>query len=499
MSDEAGILFPVGRSGRRSTMEANRGVWADAVRAVDGDLADAIANAANWREEYVDHVRAVTELGARSTETAQRIAQDGLTAARSRLVFRRDGEDHALEAAAALTPAHRLVTETINGIEAPVTELEVPYLGQRLRGDALRRRIECWVDEGIIEPSAGDALRTVMEHPDWLRLEGRRIALLGAGAETSPLEVLLSWGADVVALDLPRTTLWKRLLALGLGGAGRLHVPVRDNSAGVASRAGANLITELPEAAHWLRGVAEDRRLAVGFYVYADGALHVQATAAADALLTAMREGDDEVAIAYAGTPSDCYLVPPEVVVDSGERRRHRGLRLLFEQPVRTLSGGRLYADAYPDVLRGEDGTEWGVADALVKRQGPNYALAKRLQRWRAIASWAASEPASFNVGPPAWTRSVTKNRLLAAGYYGARYVGMEVFSPDTMRTVMTALLVHDLHSARPASSEHPERLVARNAVHGGYWRRPYDIRSTLAYTAVLGLPEAYIPTVHFR
>jgi hypothetical protein len=193
MNEEAGILFPVGRSGRRSTMETNRGVWADAVRAVDRDLAETIANAANWREEYVDHVRAVTELGARSTETAQRIAQDGLIAARSRLVFRRDGEDHALEAAAALTPAHRLVSETIKGIEARVRELEVPYLGQRLRGDALRRRIECWVDEGIIEPSAADALGTVMENPDWLRLEGRRVALLGAGAETSPLEVLLSW------------------------------------------------------------------------------------------------------------------------------------------------------------------------------------------------------------------------------------------------------------------------------------------------------------------
>jgi hypothetical protein len=200
----------------------------------------------------------------------------------------------------------------------------VPYLGQRLRGDALRRRIECWVDEGIIEPSAAGALLTVIENPDWLRLEGRRVALLGAGAETSPLEVLLSWGAEVVALDLPRAPLWKRLLALGLGGAGRLHVPVRDDGAGVASRAGANLITALPEAAQWLRGVAEDGRLAVGFYVYADGALHVQATAAADVLLTALRERNNEVAIAYAGTPSDCYLVPPDVVADSDQRRRHR-------------------------------------------------------------------------------------------------------------------------------------------------------------------------------
>lgn len=149
--------------------------------------------------------------------------------------------------------------------------------------------------------------------------------------------------------------------------------------------------------------------------------------------------------------------------------------------------------------MRGEHGSEWGIADALVKQQGPNYALAKRLQRWRAIASWAAGEQASFNIAPPAWSRSATKNRLLAAGYYGARYVGMEVFTPDAMRTVMTALLVHDLHIGAPAPGEHPERTVARNAVHGGYWRRPYNIRTTLTYTAVLGLPQTYTPTVLSR
>ena len=93
----------------------------------------------------------------------------------------------------------------------------------------------------------------------------------------------------------------------------------------------------------------------------------------------------------------------------------------------------------------------------------------------------------------------MTKNRLLMAGYYGARYVGMEVFSPDTMRSVMTALLVHDLHAGASLGDEHLESAAARSAVHGGYWRRPYNIRSTLTYTAVLGLPEAYVPGVRFR
>src|SRR3954465_16046878 len=132
------------------------------------------------------------------------------------------------------------------------------------------------------------------------------------------------------------------------------------------------------------------------------------------------------------------------------------------------------------------------VADALVGEQGPNYALAKRLQRWRAIEAWERGRTASFNVAPPTWTVSVTKNRFLAAGYHGAKYVGMEVFQPETMRTVMAALLVHDLHN--PPTDPHPALRNATAARHGGYWRRPYEIRSTLMYTAILGMPRAYAP-----
>lgn len=314
--------------------------------------------------------------------------------------------------------------------------------------------------------------------------------MLGAGAETSPLEVLSSWGADVVAVDLPRPALWRRLLEVAGRGAGRVHVPVRDGHEELSERAGANLISDVPETAAWLREFAEETPLTLGFYVYADGALHVQATMAADAVADHLIAAGHDIGVAYAGTPSDCYLVPPELIDDSKVRRRHRGLRHLYEQPVRLISGRRLYADAYQQTLLGEHGERWAVTDALVSQQGPNYALAKRLQRWRAVEAWHQGRPASFNVAPPAWTVSVTKNRLLAAGYHGAKYVGMEVFEPDTMRTVMTALMVHDLH--RPPDDPHPDARIAHGAVHGGYWRRPYEIRSTLMYTAALGLPKAY-------
>jgi len=62
----------------------------------------------------------------------------------------------------------------------------------------------------------------------------------------------------------------------------------------------------------------------------------------------------------------------------------------------------------------------------------------------------------------------------------------------------MAALMVHDLH--QPWSAEqrragwHPDAEVAACGVHGGYWRRPYDLRSTLTYSMLLGLPRAYRP-----
>jgi hypothetical protein len=92
---------------------------------------------------------------------------------------------------------------------------------------------------------------------------------------------------------------------------------------------------------------------------------------------------------------------------------------------------------------------------------------------------------------------SVTKNRMFAAGYHRARRVGLDGFAPETRRTLRTALMVHDLHEpgAAPSSPDRgPEELIGSGALHGGYWCRPYSLRSTLIYTGTVGLPEAYAP-----
>jgi hypothetical protein len=41
-----------------------------------------------------------------------------------------------------------------------------------------------------------------------------------------------------------------------------------------------------------------------------------------------------------------------------------------------------------------------------------------------------------------------------------------------------------------------PDELLDHVAIHGGYWRRPYNLHSPLVYTdtGILGLTEAYAP-----
>lgn len=91
-----------------------------------------------------------------------------------------------------------------------------------------------------------------------------------------------------------------------------------------------------------------------------------------------------------------------------------------------------------------------------------------------------------MNVAPPTRTRSVVKNRALAAAYAGAHRFGVEVFDPATTRVLMAALLVHDLHVPAPQLDE-PWQEEAHQAVHGGLWRTGYAPRSALGLAALLG------------
>ena len=222
--------------------------------------------------------------------------------------------------------------------------------------------------------------------------------------------------------------------------------------------------------------------LVLGNYVYADGATNVRLSVAVDALTTRLQDVRDDLALAFLATPTDVFAVPREAVEQATRNYESRsGTARLLGRPLRAASAGRLLRRPY---VRDADP---GINDSLVPQQGPNYALAKRLQRWRAAVAREAGATVSLNVAPPTRTRSVVKNRALAAAYAGAHRFGVEVFEPATSNVLMAALLVHDLHTGGGPAHAQPWQDEAYAAVHGGLWRSAYAPRSALGLAALLG------------
>ncbi len=487
MAESSGVVFPE-VDGRRSTSAFGRAVVEDALREVDPVGAHAAARETNWRQGYLAHFRRLVEAGLLAEgNAAVAIARDGLASIHERMrVTTPDGEV-ALGEVFAAGAAPALGTATVRGSGKRATELSLPLHGERLRGDALQRQLDRWIATGVLEPSAAEAVRTVAANPDWLDLSDQRLVVLGAGAEMGPLRAVLSWGGAVVGVDLPRPDIWRRVLDIATNSAGTLHLPVPAGAAWSASdldrHVGADLLHGLPPIADWLTGF--EGPLVLGNYVYADGATNVRVSAAVDALSVELLRRRDDVALAFLATPTDVFAVPREAVEHSTRAYGTPSAVVRVSRPaLKAVSGGRLLRRNYaPD-------SDPGLNDSLVPQQGPNYAKAKRLQRWRATIARRDGVTVSLNVAPPTRTRSVVKNRALASAYAGAHRFGIEVFEPATSNTLMAALLVHDLRTKSGPLSP-PWREEAQGAVHGGLWRTAYDPRSVLGLAVVLGLGGA--------
>ena len=468
--------------GRRSSQETGKAIFAAAALPADPALAEEIAAEKSWRKRYLGPLRRLVEAGTRSSRAAVDVARSGLAELHSRVEIDRGG-GMPLPEALRTPPAGDLRTEVVSGSASGRPELGIPYRGELLHGDAIRRRLDRWVEDAIIESSCREAVEKVLANPDWLDLSDRRFVLLGAGSEMGALEALSAWGADIVAVDLPEPRLWERTIRIAREGRGTLSVPVRgDRGADLVNAAGADLLQDTPEIAGWLRGF--DAPFTIVDDTYADGARFFLVASATDALINDLA-AQPGVSLAYLATPTDVFAVPEDVAIATRARRRPgRGM------VMRTLSGRSLYKPSYAELIEGEDGRRWGIVDCLVTQQGANYALAKTLQRWRAVAARESGTLVSSNVAPATRTRSVTKNKALAAAYRGASAYGIEIFEPETSRWLMAALLVHDLRndagSVPPAG--HPFDLFAGGAAHGGIWRLGWEPRSVLPLAVVRGL-----------
>ena len=493
-----GLDIAVGLDGRVSTTRVGRDVVTTAMNAADPAASNHITAVKNWRNDYMGPFRDLVSTGTTTSHTAYAIAAAGLEELHRHAVIVRDGEQVPAREALVRSGDPVFRTVTVQGEVARDPGLTIPMHGARLFAPEVRKQLDDWVANGIVERGFASALHGVLDNSGLLDLSDVTVVVLGAGAEMGPLRSLLRWGAHVIAVDLPRPEIWHRVIAVARNSSGRLSVPVPidnklkaivapDQDDELARAAGIDIIKQLPELYSWLCTI--DVPYILGNYTYADGATHLRLGLATDVLAAAVLDTRTDIGLAFLATPTDVYAVSPSTVEESRRRWDARGLGKVAQLPLRATGK---FAPNYPETISTDRG-EIGIADCLVSIQGPNYALAKRLQRWRATVSRRDGIWASLNVAPATRTRSVVKNRALAAAYAGAHRFGVEVFDPSTSNTIMAALLVHDLRSptslARPdATIQHPDEPWAIQAAHAGLWTSAYAPRSVLGIAAAMGM-----------
>lgn len=511
-----GLVWPVtetkanGEEVRASTATAKE-ILAAAVGAVNPELAEKVRNEKKWRFGYVKHLVNMVEAQCKSPEDALKVANAGLNKAYTTFQFiSKDGKTTTSFASAmSATNSTKFCTGFVKGeVPSPKDKkLEITYKGKQISGDELKAQVKKWVDYGTIEPSAGEAIIKCADNPKWIDLSDKYFVLLGAGSAMGPFEVLMSLGANVVAIDLDRNFIWKRLIERARNSSGSITFPMTKEQKDCAddeemyASSGCNLFTETPLIRDWLVDLYPGKPFTVGCYAYLNGALHVQVSLAMDAIcrdLCERRKGT--TSLAYLCTPTDLHLIPKEAH-DAALANYKEFSKKPFCMLMKLLGGKKFLKKNVREPVSGVGGDFYYV-DGISVAQGPNYAMAKRMQHWRAVIARSKGAIVSSNIAPSTSTASVVQNRTFAWAYEGMPYfTPYEIFAPETSKSVMIAILFHDINNpdsvANPKTAlANPNQLFSSGSFHGGVWRCAYTIDSIGESSVLLYFSRVAAPYV---
>lgn len=499
-----GLQFPINSSNNKpSTSKTGQAILAEALSTVDHKSSLQALAEKNWRKKYPIYFKALVSNGIKNQDNPIEIAAAGLNKAQHSFDFYRNGQKYLLNDIMNIQ-AQPLHTIKFKGESDAKPEWYVPYHGQNLTGQALLDQIQIWENTGIIESSHADALRTMQAHPEWFDLSDRTMVLFGAASEAGPLTWLSKWKANIVALDLPNAKVWEKILNTVKNGNATLFAPASealDNDTPIAvlkEKLGANLLTQIPEIAHWL--VQNEQALDLAAIAYLDGEKHVRVSMAMDSIMRYVSEQKPDTSLMYMCTPTDVYAVPPEVIHASVAKFDQRSKTQRFlSKGFSSLTQNHFFQKNLHKLTTSDNGEQYGIADCLVVEQGPNYALAKRIQQWRATLARHHGQRVSINIAPSTTTHSVTKNPLLKAAFNGAGIFDVEAFDPSTTNAIMAALWVHDLRNPKSIANpenpmKHPLELMMEGANHGGLWRVAYLARTALPFAAMYGFAKEKLP-----
>lgn len=485
-----GIQFPLRPSETKpSTSYAGKKIIAAALEAVDSPILPKLKKEKSWRKNYPIFFQELVEKSIVSIQNPVKMAEKGLNEANKLFVFHRDGQEKTLHEVMTLQD-QPFETFILKGEGDPEIEpWYIPYHGKKLHGKALLNQVDLWEQQQIIEPSHAKALRLLNEHPEWFDLSQRTMVLLGAASEAGPLSWLAKWRANIIAIDLPNSKIWDKITQTVKQGNATLIAPAITTTH--QKMLGANLLTQTPEIANWLSTFRESLDLAG--IAYLDGEKHVRVSIAMINIMDKVSRLKADSSIMFMLTPTDIYAIPKTVVESIHRKIKQRPLvEKLLTKTVNQVTLKNYFKKNKDEFIQSDNQQQYGIADCIVIEQGPNYALAKRMQQWFALLARARGQRTVINIAPSTTTYSVVKNPILKAAFAGADLFKVETFNPETTNAIMAALWVHDLNNPESVANperllEHPLDLLMEGANHGGLWHVAYLARTALPFAAVYG------------
>jgi hypothetical protein len=358
-----------------------------------------------------------------------------------------------------------------------------------------------WDSNGWAEPGLIESFRFLDQNPN-LSLDGSLLFAVAGAAEFAPTEQWLEWGGQVavVARNNPKT--WERMIAMARASAGEMLVPVvrQDKSVPLenlsdqelAQVAGLDMLEHYAEIASWMKQLSNKAtsKFILGLYAYTPKVNHVRVQAVQETLADlAMKSfSKDKLVLSWLATPTDSTAGPASIGHDQQNRfSRRTSARVIRDSFLGIINAAR---PAKPKYFDSESGEKLVLIDASVQQQGPSYSFSKRTQRWRAYLAHYAGFRVSYQVSPPAKTKSVLSHKILRASYQGAPLFGVKPFEVDVAKSASAACLVRDVLDPNAYSNKDTTtQLQCFSAIHGGLWRIAYRPKSVWIAATLLGLP----------
>lgn len=380
--------------------------------------------------------------------------------------------------------ADPLPTESTVMSGSPGAQFEVPFEGESFRGRQVLGLIDRLQEAFLLSDGAAQAMRWTVEHAGdgAIDMSGRRFALLGAGAELSPVRALLAAGARVLWVDVAPPP--KELLADD-SLAGELVVPTLPG----------DLMGRPRELRATIAAFAADGPVDVGMFAYAAGASQEWRLGAAMNGIVRGLDPDHVASVALWISPTSVATVHPEDLRAAERRLADRPLwqALMAATGMLPSPGYETEGDAH-------------VAKAIVPIQGASYQATQFISKVTAAECYATGglsleAGADRPITTSANVLGITKTRsmgqpVFAAAFLGAPKFGVHIFAPEVTRALSFLLLCHDL--LNPDAPSAPGVLVGdprakANAVlsqqvHGGLYGMPYELYPAIRAAALLGL-----------